>query len=62
MPTTWALAVDWDRNNNFTGTYDDVTAHVKQVNWCLGMRQPWQDKADNSKLLFPQEVLRSEGD
>jgi hypothetical protein len=22
MPTTWTIAVDWDRNNDFTGTFD----------------------------------------
>jgi hypothetical protein len=28
MPTTWTIAIDWDRNNNYTGTYDDVTNRV----------------------------------
>ncbi len=40
MPTTFTIVIDWDRNNNFTGTYDDVTARVKQVNWFLGMQKP----------------------
>lgn len=38
MPTTFAISIDWDRNNNFMDTYDDVTARVMQVNWFLGMR------------------------
>lgn len=52
MPTTWTIAIDWDRNSNYTGTYDDVTSRVMQVNWFLGMRQPYQDKADNSMLVM----------
>lgn len=23
--TTWTVAIDWDRNDNYSGTYDDVT-------------------------------------
>ncbi|MCC6897293.1 MAG: hypothetical protein IT321_31015 [Anaerolineae bacterium] len=25
MPTTWTIAIDWDRNGNYTGTYDDIS-------------------------------------
>jgi hypothetical protein len=25
MPTTWTIAIDWDRNNNCTDTWNDVT-------------------------------------
>jgi hypothetical protein len=52
MTTTFTIAIDWDRNNNFTGAQDEVTARVQQVNWFLGMRQPWHDKADNSMLAL----------
>ena len=34
---TTTIAIDWDRNNNFTDTYDDVTARVIQVNWFLNI-------------------------
>jgi hypothetical protein len=50
MPTTWTIAIDWDRNDNFTDTYDNVTTRVMQVNWFLGMRKEYQDKADNAML------------
>jgi hypothetical protein len=52
VSTTFTIAIDWDRNNNFSGVQDDVTARVQGVNWFLGMRQPWQDKADNSMLAL----------
>jgi hypothetical protein len=55
--TQWALAIDWDRNNNFTGAQDDVTSRVLSAKWFLGMRQPWQDLADNSRLEL---VLRND--
>jgi hypothetical protein len=32
MTTTFTIAIDWDRNCNFTGAQDDVTARVQQVN------------------------------
>ena len=28
MSTTWTIAVDWDRNGNFTGMDDDISDHV----------------------------------
>ncbi len=28
MPTTWTIAIDWDRNGNYSDTYDDVTSRV----------------------------------
>jgi hypothetical protein len=57
MPTTFTIAIDWDRNDNFTDTYDNVTTRVMQVNWFLGMRKEYQDKADNSMLGM---VLRND--
>ena len=50
--TTWTIAVDWDRNGDYSSTHDDVTNRVIQVNWFLGMRKPYQDKADNSILAM----------
>ena len=50
MTTQWTIAIDWDRNGNFTGTYDDVTEYVLSANWFVGMRQSYQDSADNSNL------------
>ncbi|MCC7205722.1 MAG: hypothetical protein IT323_00350 [Anaerolineae bacterium] len=50
MTTTWTITVDWDRNGNFSGPYDDVTAYVISADWTLGMGHPFQEAADNSVL------------
>ncbi|MBL8161683.1 MAG: hypothetical protein JNJ61_06815 [Anaerolineae bacterium] len=50
MTTTWTIAVDWDRNGDYTGTYDNVTSRVISANWFLGGRTPYQDVADESTL------------
>jgi hypothetical protein len=50
MPTTWTIAIDWDRNGNFTGTYDNVSSRATQVDWVLGARRPYQDVAEDSVL------------
>lgn len=52
MTTTWTIAIDWDRNGNFTDTYDNVTSRVISANWFLGMRQAYQEMADNSTLTL----------
>lgn len=57
MPTTWTIAIDWDRNGNYTDTYDNVTDRVIKANWFLGMRQEYQEMADNSTLTL---VLNNE--
>jgi hypothetical protein len=49
-PTTWTVAIDWDRDGKFTETYDDVTDRVVSAEWFLGARQPYQETADNSVL------------
>ncbi len=48
MVTSWTIAVDWKRDGNFDDTYDDVTSRVLAVNWFIGVRQTYQDVADNS--------------
>lgn len=48
--TIWKILVDWDRNNDFSDTYDDLTADVISAEWFLGMDQTYQDYADNSVL------------
>jgi hypothetical protein len=52
MPTNWTLSIDWDRNGNYTGTHDNITARVIQCNWFLGMRKPFQETADNSLMTI----------
>lgn len=55
MSTNWSITVDWDRNGWNSDEapnddYEDVTNRVISANWFLGMRQPYQDMADNSML------------
>ena len=50
MGTTWTIAIDWDRNGNFNGTHDDVTAYAMSAHWFLGTKTPYQNTADNSRL------------
>lgn len=57
MTTTWTIAVDWGKNGNYTDTYDNVTDRVISANWFIGMREPYQDIADNSILSL---VLRND--
>jgi hypothetical protein len=52
MATTWTIAVDWDRNGNYTDTYDDVTSRVISTSWFLGIRQPYKHDADSSTLTL----------
>jgi hypothetical protein len=48
MPTTWTISVDWDRNGNFSGTYDDISAYVHECKWQLGYSEPFTEMADNA--------------
>jgi hypothetical protein len=50
MTTAWTIAIDWDRNGDFTTSGDDVTGYVIDANWFLGFRRLYEDTADNSKL------------
>ncbi len=50
MATTWTVAIDWERNSNFIGTYDDVTNRVLDAHWLIGARKPYQDVADEMML------------
>jgi hypothetical protein len=52
MTTNWTIAVDWDRNGNYTGQYDDVTQYVVSADWFLGMDTAYQEMADNSILTL----------
>lgn len=50
MTTTWTIAIDWDRNDDFSDTDDEVTNFTLNAQWFLGMRQRFQDDADDSVL------------
>ena len=49
MATTWTIAIDWDRDGEFSGD-DIVTDRAVWVNWFLGFRAPYVDIAENSVL------------
>jgi hypothetical protein len=55
----WQILVDWENNNNFSGTYDNITADVISIRWRLGMRQAFQSVCDESALTL--EVANSTG-
>lgn len=50
MTTTWTIAIDWDRNGNYTDTYDDVTSRVISAKWFLGSRVEYEEIADEAIL------------
>ena len=49
MATTWTIAIDWDRDGEFSGD-DIVTERAVWINWFLGFREPFMDIAQNSTL------------
>ncbi len=48
--TTWTIAIDWNRDGDYSDSNEDMTSQVISANWFLGMRQPYQESADNSML------------
>lgn len=42
--------VDWNKNSNFTGTHDDITADVVTANWFIGARTSFQSTCDELTL------------
>ena len=50
MSINWIISIDWDRNNNYTDTYDNVTARVISAQWSLGIETAYEEVADNSVL------------
>lgn len=52
MPTTWTIAVDWNRDGDFSDASEDITSYIISANWFLGMRRPYQEIADNSLLAL----------
>jgi hypothetical protein len=45
MTTIWTIAVDWDRNGDYTDANDDVTSRVLSAEWVLGMQRAYQATA-----------------
>ena len=50
MITTWTIAIDWDRNDNYSDTHDDITDRVISAKWFLGTRVEYEEVADESIL------------
>jgi hypothetical protein len=48
--TTWTIAIDWNRDGDFSDANEDVTSLLISATWVLGAQKPWQDIADNSVL------------
>ena len=48
MPTTWTIAIDWDRD----GSYTDETSKVLSASWFLGFQQPFADVGSNAQLTL----------
>jgi hypothetical protein len=50
MSTVWKVQVDWERDGSYSGPQDDITAHVMECRWVLGMKQAYQSVAHDSLL------------
>jgi hypothetical protein len=48
MPITYTIAIDYNHDGDFTDTGDDITAHVLDLQWTLGMTRPYDNLADYS--------------
>jgi hypothetical protein len=48
MATLWRFLIDWDRNGNFTGIYDNVAPFVLNANWFVGSREAYVNVGDDS--------------
>lgn len=48
MATELKVVIDWNADTFFDGTYDDITADIKSIDWSLGLRQLYQSVADES--------------
>lgn len=40
--------IDWDKDDDFLDSYDDITADVMSVSWFIGARSAYQSVADES--------------
>jgi len=69
MPNaTYQVHVDWERNANYTGTYDNISPYVRNIRAFTGFREPFTSVAgeqtltielDNSDRRFSPEYSSS---
>lgn len=52
MMVTLTVQIDFNRDGDFTDTYDDISAEVIRASWNLGMRRAYQIVADESRLTI----------
>ena len=52
MSTSWTVAIDWDRDGEFSGEHDDITQRVQLAEWFVGMQSPYQLTAEGSTLMM----------
>ncbi len=52
IATTWTFKVDWNKDGDFGDANEDVSSRVLQATWFLGLREPYQEVADNSVLTL----------
>jgi len=50
MITTWTIAIDWNRDGDYSDANEDVTSRVISANWSLGIEKTYQETAENSML------------
>jgi len=48
MTTTWNILIDWDKNGNFSGTYDDIAADYQTMSWRNGINNAYDVIAPES--------------
>ena len=53
MSTSWTIAIDWDRD----GDYTDETARVLSASWALGFPQAYMDVGNDAQLTL---ILRNQ--
>lgn len=46
----YKVLVDWDDDGDYSEASEDITAYAIELEWSLGMRQPWQQTADEQTL------------
>lgn len=47
---TYQVHIDWDRNGNYTGTYDDVSSYVRSIEAFTGFKEPYTNVAGEKTL------------
>ena len=49
MPITYTIAIDYDHDGDFTDSGEDISAHVLDLKWKLGLARAYDISADDSR-------------